>query len=1001
MLPTISGYEIADNIHKGTSADVYRGFRKNDNLSVIIKIIKDDPQYSYKLSLYKNHYKIVKDLDTDHIVKIYELKRHQGQTVMILEDFDGLSVAKITAEYKLAIEESISFAIEAAKVLNSVHSHNIIHKDINSSHFILNRTTGRIKITNFDFSTTLKQEAYSFDDQNIIEGTVSYMSPEQTGRINRSLDYRTDFYSLGVSLYEWFTGKLPFEKEEALELIYCHIAKQPIPPHDLDDNIPKSVSDIIMKLLEKSSENRYQSAIGVQKDFEECQKQYLEKRTIKSFPLCQYDISVKFNIPEKLYGRSKKLGILTEAVEHVGIGDGMSIFVSGTSGIGKTALIQEIRNSVIMKGGYFVQGKYERFNQDIPFSAFNISFHRLIRQLLTEKEENLKEWKEKILKALGPNGRIVLDILPELELIIGPQPEVPELPPRETRNRFNMVFVSLFSVFLVKGKPFVFFLDDMQWIDNASLQGLELLLKLQKSRLRHFLFIGAYRDDELDGTHRLMRSIETLTREDIGLQVIKLEPLSRQDLNLLLSDTLHDDIKKTADFSKLVFSKTGGNPFFVREFLKKIHEDGLIKFKEGWQWDLSRIREAYVTDNVVALMTNKIVRLPKATLQIIETAACIGITSNITILSIISGKSEDEMFDALTIAIEEGIIIKIEDSIRFVHDRIKNAVYSLIDEADAINLHYRIGKQFLSDYSLEKPGDTLFLISSRIPQIEERIESEKDGKKTYSNITVYPLITNGVEGTVIRIDDITERVRIEEMIIQNEKMMSVGGLAAGMAHEINNPLAGILQNMQVIVNRMSVDLEKNRDVAEACGITMESLKCYMDKRDIFVMFDLVLKSGKRAAQIVDNMLSFSRKSDSRFIRYDLGELLDKAIELAENDYDLKKKYDFRKIEIIREYDGSVPTVPCDESKIQQVFLNILKNGAQEMAMNKREDKEPRFILRVKPDRDMACIEIEDNGSETLKNASSNLSSPLKIQGSAQVWGYPYHISSSPKTTEAP
>jgi serine/threonine protein kinase len=437
---TLPHYEIATQIYESTHSLVYRGWRKKDNKPVILKVLKQDYPTPIELTRYRQEYEITHDLEVSGVIKAYHLEKYHNTLVMILEDFGGESLKQNMAVEQLTLNAFFPLAIQITDTLANIHAADIIHKDINPSNIVVNSDTQQLKIIDFWIASRLPRENPSLKNPEQLEGTLAYLSPEQTGRINRSIDYRTDLYSLGVTFYEMLTGTLPFEATDAMELVHCHLAKTPIPLTQLNDEIPAIISDIVMKLLAKNAEDRYQSAFGVQADLEVCQRQLAKNDQIGFFELAQNDFSGKLHIPQKLYGREIEIERLLQAFERVCQGGREMMLVAGYSGVGKTALVREVHKPMTSKRGYFAAGKFEQFQKNIPYSAISQAFNHFCHYLLSESVETLANWRGKILEAVGQNGQILLDVIPELELVIGPQSPVASVGHTEAQNRFHMFF---------------------------------------------------------------------------------------------------------------------------------------------------------------------------------------------------------------------------------------------------------------------------------------------------------------------------------------------------------------------------------------------------------------------------------------------------------------------------------------------------------------------------------------------------------------------------------
>jgi len=773
---TIPCYKIIDQIYESANSVVYRGKREQDNQCVILKVLKEDYPTPQELTRYKQEYEITRNLNADGVVKAFALEPYQRTLVIILEDFGASSLKQlfidpVEAAHVLSLPEFLKLAIETAEILGAIHAANIIHKDINPANIVFNPETGIVKIIDFGISTQLTRENLTLKNPNVLEGTLAYMSPEQTGRMNRTLDYRTDFYSLGVTFYELLTGQLPFETTDALELVHCHIAKVPSSPYQLVPEIPQIVSDIVMKLMAKTAEERYQSAWGLKADLETCLTQLQETGNISDFPLAHSDISDKFQIPQKLYGREAEVDTLLAAFERLtsppapllrgegsqtppntrreeggmgGLGRVEMMLVAGYSGIGKSALVQEIYKPITEKRGYFISGKFDQFQRNIPYSAVVAAFKELVRQLLSESSSQLNLWREKLLTTFGENGQVIIDVIPEVELIVGKQPVVPELGPSESQNRFNFVFQNFIRACCTKEHPLVIFLDDLQWADSASLKLIKLMM--MDADTQYLFLIGAYRDNEVSPTHPLMMTLEELRKEGATINFITLAPLALEHISQLIADTLHSDTSSVRPLAELVKLKTEGNPFFVNEFLKTLHAENLLTFnppqspltkggsKGGWQWDISNIEAKGITDNVVELMIGKVKKLPPSTQQVLRLAACVGASFDLNTLSIIIEKSPVEISFELTLAVQSGLILQVSEldeelliqDYKFLHDRVQQAAYALIDEEHKQGVHLQIGRLLLQNTAPPSLSEEIFEIVDHLNLGVELVTSQQE-----------------------------------------------------------------------------------------------------------------------------------------------------------------------------------------------------------------------------------------------------------------------------------
>ena len=749
----IPKYQITEKIYEEGNSQVYRGIRVEDNLRVILKVLKIEFSNIQTIGRYKLEYEITRSLSSKFVINTYGFQEYQNQFIIILEDFGGKSLAQILTSQKIDIIASLKLAIQISEGLSQIHAANIIHKDINPSNIVFNSHTNILKIIDFGIASALPKENWNLDHNNFLEGTLAYISPEQTGRMNRSLDCRTDIYSMGVTFYQMFTGRLPYTSHDPLELIHYHLAMEPIAPHLVDSQIPLMLSSIILKMLAKTTEDRYQSAWGVKADLEKCLNQLETKGIIDDFRLAEQDIIDKFLIPEKLYGRAKEVESLLAAFSR--IADAQSdrveiLLVSGYAGIGKSRLVQEIYKPIVQSRGYFIAGKFGQYQRNIPYFAIIQALKSLIKQLLTENEDDLNQWRSRIIDALSINSYLITQVIPDLELIIGKQePNLIRLNTsnNESENRFNRVFQNFIRVFAQSEHPLVIFLDDLQWADRASLKLLQILATTTAKD--SLLLIGAYRDNEVSATHPIMQMMEQIQQAKGNLSQLFLSVLNFTDITQLIADTLHCSIIEALSLAELVQQKTNGNPFFMNEFLKSLHDENLIAFNyqlRKWEWSIAQIQEQGITDNVVDLMATKIQKLSDRTQYLLQIAACIGNQFDLDTLVCISELSYADTIQGLIVAIAEGMILTLSNahqslyygieltsdrpiiSYKFVHDRIQQAAYSLISEIDRSALHYRIGKLLLEkaenlDHQLE---DQIFVIVNQFRLGSGQVITQKE-----------------------------------------------------------------------------------------------------------------------------------------------------------------------------------------------------------------------------------------------------------------------------------
>lgn len=739
----LPGYRILAKIYESDRSLVYRGYREQDERAVILKVLKEDYPTPLQLIRYRQEYEITRNLNLDCVIAAYSLEKYHNTLVIILEDFGGESLNILTKNQKFTLEEFLKLAIKITESLDAIHAINIIHQNINPSNIVLNLETGQLKIIDFGIATVLRRENPTSQNLNVIEGTLAYLSPEQTGRMNRSLDYRTDFYSLGATFYEMLTQQLPFDTNDAMELVHCHLAKQPLLPYEMNPEIPKAVSDIVMKLLSKRAEERYESAWGIKADLEECLNQLQTNGNILNFNLGRQDISDKFQIPPKLYGREQEVKLLLSALDRVSQGKKEMMLVSGYSGIGKSALVREIYQPLTQGRGYFIAGKFDQYQHNIPYLAVIKAFQELVVQLLTKNESEFNQWREKLDAALGVNAQVIIDVIPEVELIVGKQLAVPALPSLEAKNRLNLVFQNFIQVFTKSEHPLVIFLDDLQWADAASLNLMQLLMTEPNSQ--YLFLIGAYRDNEVSASHPLILTLDEIKKAGGIVNQLSLSALDLPHVNQLISDTLNCTLERTKPLAELVLEKTNGNAFYTREFLKLLYAEKLLHFdnlRGEWQWDLELIQAQTITPNVVELMALKIKKLKAQTQQVLKLGACIGNQFDCPTLAIMSKKSPKEIATSLREAVAEGLVSPLSDAYKsieldipelgdgltveykFLHDRIQQAAYSLISPEQKQVLHWQVGQLLLQNTLPSKREQKIFDILNQLNLGAELIKSQ-------------------------------------------------------------------------------------------------------------------------------------------------------------------------------------------------------------------------------------------------------------------------------------
>ena len=744
---TIAGFKYREQVFKSERTLIHRGIREADNVPIVIKQSSSQYPTHFELARLKHEYEVLARLDVDGVLKAHSLEKHHDGLALILHAFDGNPLAETIASTRLELLSFLDFAIRMAKIVGDIHDCGVIHKDINPRNFLLNSNRGELNIIDFGLASFLQRQEQEAINPGLLEGSLPYMSPEQTGRMNRGIDYRTDYYSLGVTLYEMLTGELPFKADDALGWVHCHIAKTPPSIRALRSDIPPAIENIILKLMSKKAEDRYNSIGGLIWDLEKCRKQIAQGEEPEDFALGTCDVSGKFHIPQKLYGRAAETRILEDSFSRVAAGGAEMLMVAGYSGIGKSALVNEIHKPLVEKYGFFISGKVDQFQRHIPYSAISSAFQGLLKQLLTNPREELASWQDRLLAALGPNGQVIVDVIPALEKIIGPQPKVPTLGTEETQNRFNMVFLQFLRVFTSKANPLVVFLDDLQWADIATLNLIKTLMLSDGNE--YLLLMGAYRDNEVDHTHPFMIALDEIARAGVKINEVALKPLDLDHLNELVADTVHADVVTITPLSRLIMDKTGGNPFFVIQFLKSLHHENLLTFDTRqlrWTWDVAHIESLEITDNVVEFMVKKLKTLPADTQNLLRLGACIGNSFDLKTLSIIAEQPVTAIARALWPAVEEGLLlpqggghhqlkmldaITVEDktleaSDKFLHDRVQQAAYSLIAEDQKKATHLKIARLLLKSAQETNSGSESFSIVEHYNKSAALIEDKAE-----------------------------------------------------------------------------------------------------------------------------------------------------------------------------------------------------------------------------------------------------------------------------------
>jgi predicted ATPase/signal transduction histidine kinase/CheY-like chemotaxis protein len=741
----IPGYNIIETIYSGPGSVIYRATPARGDQTVILKTSALERPLPEEITRRKQEFRILQGLKCEGVISPLGLENHPNGPVLVLEDIGGRSLDRLLAEGPFPLDLALGVSARLAAILGELHASHIIHKDLNPSNIIVSSESGEIKLIDFDLASFLSREQTSAEAPVRLEGTPAYISPEQTGRTNRRLDYRSDFYSLGATIYELICGRPPFEVTDPLELVHAHIARVPVAPREVNREIPKTVSDIIMKLLAKNADDRYQSAVGIKADLEECQAQLKTSGNITPFVLATQDQPHTIQLSQTLYGREQEARFILQALGRTIAGNKEVVFVKGAAGIGKTALVTETCKSAASQPHYFISGKFEQFTREIPYSALASALRKMLRMILAESENRLDLWRQEILDAVEGAGQILIEVIPELELIIGPQSPPGELDSRDAQNRFHHLMQKFLKVFCTGDHPLILFLDDLQWADSAALKLLESILAQRD--LRYLAVICAYREDEAPPDHPVSLFIERLAQGNTPITDLRLDSLALDHVTLFCADSLHMDGPSVASLAELVFKKTGGNPLHMSEFVRSLYFEKLLYFEPSdgrWRWDVEHIQARRITDNVVELMAGKIQKLPREAQDALKLAACLGNRFDLGLVASAQARTPGDTLTSLTPAIVEGLILPLDSSwrqivgrsplddrssameFRFCHDRVQQAAYLAIPPSERQAVHLRLG-HLISDAVKDWSRDAeIFVVVNQLNLGHELLESRAE-----------------------------------------------------------------------------------------------------------------------------------------------------------------------------------------------------------------------------------------------------------------------------------
>ncbi|CAB3809338.1 Adaptive-response sensory-kinase SasA [Paraburkholderia ultramafica] len=779
------------------------------------------------------------ELDGAWAVRPLELVREGGRTMLVLEDPGGEPLARLLGA-PMEVGDVLRLAVGISAALSQLHQRGLVHKDLKPAHILVNCVDGHARLTGFGIASRLPRERQTPEPPETIAGTLAYMAPEQTGRMNRSIDSRSDLYAFGVTLYQMLTGALPFTASDPMEWVHCHIARKPVPPSTRLTTVPPLVSHIVMKLLAKTAEERYQTATGVERDLRRCLTAWRRQHRVDAFPLGEHDTPDRLLIPEKLYGREREVDTLVAAFDRiVGRGAPELVLVSGYSGIGKSAVVNELHKVLVPPRGLFASGKFDQYKRDIPYSTLVQAFQSLVRPLLGKSDTELTSWRDALLEALGPNARLMTDLIPEVKLIIGEPPPVPELEPQQAQRRFQLVFRRFIGVFARPEHPLALFLDDLQWLDAATLDLLEDLLT--RSDLRHLMLVGAYRDNEVDATHPLTGKLQAIRNAGVKINEITLATLASVHVRQLIAEALHCEPERIEPLAQLVHDKTAGNPFFVIQFLHALVEEDLLTFDHDagqWCWDSDRIHAKGYTDNVVDLMVGKLSRLPAQTQQALQQLACLGNVAGITTLSTVLGIVEAQVHVALWEAIRQELVVRLEGSYKFAHDRVHEAAYSLIPEASRTEAHLRIGRLLAAQTPPEKQEGAIFEIVGQLNRGAALI-TEQDEREQLAEFNL--IAGQRAKGSTAYASALTYLIAGRELLKSD---------CWERRHELIFALELSRTECEFLTGQLSVAEERLAALSKRATTTVEQASVACLRMDVCTTLD---QSGRAVAVCLDNL----------------------------------------------------------------------------------------------------------------------------------------------------
>ncbi len=716
----LDNYTLLQLVYENANTLIYRGKRDSDDLPVIAKLIRKQYPTREELQKLEQEFRLIQELSHPGIVKYLDLVSFQSSKAIVMEENQSVTLSEYIHKSKPDLAALVDLACQIVDVVVYAHGKGLVLRDIKSANIIVEATGPHARFIDFGLATMLRHEIQELLSYENLQGTLAYMSPEQTGRINKPMDFRSDLYSLGVTLYEMFTGGLPFRYTEPMELVHAHLAITPVAPHKRKQSVPRQISAIILKLLEKEPALRYQTAIGLKADLVACRDSLTADGEIECFDLAREDFSSEFLLPEQIFGRETEIDLVMQEFARAASGENRMLVFTGPPGIGKSRVIGEVRKPLTEQTGRLISGKFEQYRRDIPYSAWIQCFEHLVRQILADPESRLKEIREDILDRVGENGQILVELVPDMATVIGPQRPLPELGSNENQARFVRVLISFIKTFTKRGSPLVILLDDIHWADQASLSLINDLLA--DMSIHNLLIITSYRSEEITELHPVATFFRQLDTAGIHWwQRCELNPLASEATDRMIAETLHRSVEEVADIAETIRNKTGNNPFFVREFLISLQKSGCITFDRGWKWDVNKVRTARMSDTIADLLTDRIRTFGPEVVETLGTLACMGNEVEIGFAALILGVTRDELPSILAPAFNEGILEKSGSQIRFSHDRIIEALTVAMNPDQKIREHRRIAEYMLATLSPGERDERLFELVHQLNSARESI----------------------------------------------------------------------------------------------------------------------------------------------------------------------------------------------------------------------------------------------------------------------------------------